>query len=93
VYAVSGIGNPERFFKTLDGLAVTADTQAFDDHHQFCEQDFVQAAGRPVLMTAKDAVKCHAFAAENWWYLSVEAQFDETFTRSIDHFLTTAVKK
>ena len=93
VLAVSGIGNPERFFKTLDGLAVTATTQAFDDHHPFCKQDFVQAAGRPVVMTAKDAVKCHAFAAENWWYLSVEAQFDETFARSIDHFLTAAVKK
>ncbi|HCL53671.1 MAG TPA: tetraacyldisaccharide 4'-kinase, partial [Pseudomonas sp.] len=24
--------------------------------------------------TEKDAVKCRSFAAENWWYLAVEAQ-------------------
>ena len=25
-------------------------------------------------MTEKDAVKCRAFAEENWWYLPVDAQ-------------------
>ncbi|MDR9964066.1 tetraacyldisaccharide 4'-kinase [Enterobacter cloacae subsp. cloacae] len=25
-------------------------------------------------MTEKDAVKCRAFAKENWWYLPVDAR-------------------
>jgi len=87
VHAVSGIGNPQRFFNTLDSLGVVSTTQAFDDHHRFSAQDFLQAAGRPVLMTAKDAVKCGEFAADNWWYLSVEAQFDRVFGRALENFL------
>jgi len=87
VHAVSGIGNPQRFFSTLDTLGVVSTTQAFDDHHQFCAEDFLLAAGRPVVMTAKDAVKCRDFAADDWWYLSVEAQFDGLFGRELDRFL------
>ncbi|MGL6149922.1 MAG: tetraacyldisaccharide 4'-kinase, partial [Aeromonas sobria] len=31
-------------------------------------------AAKPLLMTEKDAVKCRAFALDNWWYLPVSAQ-------------------
>ncbi|HKS15293.1 MAG TPA: tetraacyldisaccharide 4'-kinase, partial [Pseudomonas sp.] len=27
----------------------------------------------PLVMTEKDAVKCRAFAAKDWWYLAVDA--------------------
>jgi len=87
VHAVSGIGNPQRFFKTLESLGVQSTTNAFDDHHRFCAQDFSQLSDRPVVMTAKDAVKCRAFASDNWWYLSVDAQFDQSFKQSLEQFL------
>ncbi|WP_435371789.1 tetraacyldisaccharide 4'-kinase [Shigella sonnei] len=32
------------------------------------------SAGQTLVMTEKDAVKCRAFAEENWWYLPVDAQ-------------------
>ena len=31
------------------------------------------ASGQTLIMTEKDAVKCRAFAKENWWYLPVDA--------------------
>ena len=30
-----------------------------------------------LIMTEKDAVKCRAFAEDNWWYLPVDARLDE----------------
>ncbi len=30
--------------------------------------------GQSLIMTEKDAVKCRAFAEDNWWYLPVDAQ-------------------
>ena len=30
--------------------------------------------GQTLIMTEKDAVKCRAFAKENWWYLPVDAE-------------------
>lgn len=85
--AVSGIGNPQRFFETLTGEGIQAETKAFDDHHPFQSQDFEFAKGRPVLMTAKDAIKCRAFALPNWWYLEVEAELDTLFFTELTGFV------
>ena len=38
-------------------------------------------------MTAKDAVKCEAFAAENWWYLDAAARFDQDLGRRVSDIL------
>lgn len=74
VIAAAGIGNPQRFFEVLQTLGVFFETKVFADHHSYNAQDFAIANGRPVVMTAKDAVKCRAFAQPNWWYLAVEAE-------------------
>ncbi|MED5458786.1 MAG: tetraacyldisaccharide 4'-kinase, partial [Pseudomonadota bacterium] len=34
---------------------------------------------RPIIMTAKDAVKCQAFAPSDSWVLEVEAQLPQAF--------------
>lgn len=86
VFAVAGIGNPRRFFKTLEQMDVFFEAQDFEDHHHYCAEDFALANGRPVVMTAKDAVKCRAFAESNWWYLEVEAILPEALTvRILSH--------
>lgn len=74
VTLVSGIGNPARFVQstTLAGYAV-GQTYFFPDHHPFQVADFQQIP-TPLLMTAKDAVKCHAFAQADWYYLPIQAQ-------------------
>jgi len=78
-YAVAGIGNPQRFFDTLSDLGLTVFPRAFPDHHAYKIQDFADFAGETVLMTAKDAVKCRAFAADYWWYLDVAAELPQGF--------------
>ncbi|CAM2797835.1 tetraacyldisaccharide 4'-kinase [Vibrio ordalii] len=76
--AFAGIGYPARFFNTLEALgAKTVLTQGFADHqeYQYSELEALAQHGANVIMTEKDAVKCAAFAQENWWYLPVSAQF------------------
>lgn len=80
VHAVAGIGNPQRFFKTLEALHLQPITHAFSDHAQFSAQLLDFSPALPLVMTEKDAVKCHAFAQPNWWYLAVDAQPSEAFT-------------
>jgi tetraacyldisaccharide 4'-kinase len=90
VLAVAGIGNPQRFFDGLVAAGVTLGaTRIFPDHHAYVPEDFRErspasggpvdgataAIGLPVLMTAKDAVKCAAFAADDWWRVDTELAF------------------
>ncbi len=46
------------------------------DHQSLNHEDVsaLVSAGQTLVMTEKDAVKCRAFAEENWWYLPVDAQ-------------------
>ncbi|MEE3169132.1 MAG: tetraacyldisaccharide 4'-kinase [Pseudomonadota bacterium] len=89
VRAVAGIGNPERFFETLRGLGAAVRESAFPDHHRFREADLAADGAELIVMTAKDAVKCRAFAPDNAWSLVVEArlsdEFRETFLDRVRH--------
>ncbi|MDF2179983.1 tetraacyldisaccharide 4'-kinase [Aliiglaciecola sp. CAU 1673] len=79
--AVAGIGNPQRFFKTLSARRVKIkDTLSFPDHHPFQEADIPDDL---VLMTEKDAVKCRPFAKSQWWYLPVSAKLTEQFKQQL----------
>ncbi|PSV44480.1 tetraacyldisaccharide 4'-kinase [Photobacterium indicum] len=76
IVAMAGIGHPPRFFKTLEELGVTpVHCQPFTDHQAFSETELKHLAqqGQHLVMTEKDAVKCHAFAQSNWWYVPVDA--------------------
>lgn len=77
VHAVAGIGNPERFFHQLESHGLTVIEHPFPDHHPFEEQDIVFPDELPILMTEKDAVKCHGFANEKHWSVPVDAKLDE----------------
>ena len=74
--AVAGIGHPERFFRALQAAgAGLRQTCGFSDHHAYTAADLVPFADMPVLMTAKDAVKCAVFAAPNWWRVEAVVAF------------------
>ncbi|HEY8119148.1 MAG TPA: tetraacyldisaccharide 4'-kinase [Methylophilaceae bacterium] len=73
IYAIAAIGNPARFFQRLAGLGLRFQQHAFPDHHAYQPADLQNIAAGTILMTEKDAVKCMAFAKENWWYLPVSA--------------------
>ena len=77
VVAMAGIGHPPRFFATLKMCGVQPEKCVPLADHQSLNHADVSAlvsAGQTLVMTEKDAVKCRAFAEENWWYLPVDAQ-------------------
>lgn len=73
IVAVAGIGNPARFFQQLARMGIQFIAQAFPDHHVFKPADFDSYRADAILMTEKDAVKCHTFAQSSFWVLPVKA--------------------
>ena len=76
VNAVAGIGNPQRFVDTLKELGFVPHLHAFPDHHKYRADDLQFSPQRPIIMTAKDAVKCRSLVPDNAdaWVLDVAAQ-------------------
>jgi tetraacyldisaccharide 4'-kinase len=91
VHAVAGIGNPERFFQSLRQVLSHVETHAFPDHYRFRRQDIVFDDDAPVLMTAKDAVKCRRYATGNEWYVPVKAEMTSEFCARLDTMLDELV--
>jgi len=79
VHAVAGIGNPGRFFSLLRSRELHVLKHEFPDHHRFRREDLEFGDDLPVVMTEKDAVKCRAFAGEDFWYLPIEARMSPAF--------------
>ncbi|MFF7706839.1 tetraacyldisaccharide 4'-kinase [Pseudomonas sp. NPDC007930] len=84
LHAVAGIGNPQRFFTTLERLNWRPVEHAFADHATFSAAALAFQPQLPLLMTEKDAVKCRPFAGPDWWYLAVEAQPSQAFQAWFD---------
>jgi len=78
IAAVAGIGNPQRFFNTLASLQLTHRPYVFPDHYRFTAENFKNFS-EIIVMTEKDAVKCHAFATQRMYYLPVHAVLEHTF--------------
>ena len=76
VHAVAGTGNPQRFFATLRELGILPVEHAFPDHHRYQAADLAFGDALEIVMTAKDAVKCAAFATEGMWFLRVAVGFE-----------------
>jgi tetraacyldisaccharide 4'-kinase len=83
VNAVAGIGNPERFFRTLEQLGFEVLRHPFADHHRFKAGDFAFDNGYPVIMTEKDAVKCQGLVADRLHYLPVSACLGNEFVEQL----------
>lgn len=84
VHAVAGIGNPQRFFRTLEALNWRPIAHAFADHATYSAASLDFSPSLPLLMTEKDAVKCRAFAQPDWWYLAVDARPSPAFSAWLD---------
>ncbi|MGB4065689.1 MAG: tetraacyldisaccharide 4'-kinase [Azonexus sp.] len=74
LHALAGIGNPGRFFQTLETLGLNCENHPFPDHHRYSAADLAFAKGGILLMTEKDAVKCAGLTAGETWVLPVEAE-------------------
>jgi len=79
VHAVAGIGNPERFFRMLEGLGWIVHRHAFPDHHHFRKTDFDFDQALPIVMTEKDAVKCARLGLPDAYMVPIEVTLPESF--------------
>lgn len=83
IHAIASIGNPKRFFDTLLQLGFKITPHVFPDHYSFKPSDLEKFSSSPLIMTAKDAVKCRHFANSNWWYLTVQPRCSDGLLKSI----------
>ncbi len=84
LHALAGIGNPQRFFRTLAGLGLACEAHPFPDHHRYTQSDLAFTEGGVLLMTEKDAVKCAHLTVGEAWVLPVEAELSPAL---IDHIV------
>ncbi len=88
LHAVAGIGNPQRFFTTLETLHWRPIPHAFADHAAYSSEQLKFSPDLPLVMTEKDAVKCRPFAPPGWSYLQVQAVPSGAFVTWFDGQLT-----
>ncbi len=89
IHACAGIGNPQRFFNALISLGIEVRPHEFPDHHTYHPGDLLFDDGLAVVMTAKDGVKCAAFAhsgaeaLQNVWIAEAETRLDADFEKEL----------
>ena len=81
VQALTGIGNPQRFYSTLKAYGLKLTENSFPDHFAFEENDLSFSDDSIVIMTEKDAVKCKLLigSAKHYWYLPITARLSNNF--------------
>lgn len=83
VHAIAAIGNPTRFFSMLREKGFEVIEHIFPDHYFFKASDLLFSDTLPVIMTEKDAVKCHSIAHQHCWYIPVEVVVDDEISKKI----------
>jgi tetraacyldisaccharide 4'-kinase len=83
IHAIAGIGNPQRFYSSLQAMQLEVQEHSFADHYQYCSADFEFVEGSLILMTEKDAVKCRDIVPNNSYYLKVSAILEPQFIEQL----------
>ncbi len=92
VNAMAGIGNPQRFFDQLTALNLTVTGYPLADHAQLNQNHLSFYDQKPLVMTAKDAVKLQEWLNENHWVAEVTAQLSEEFLCQLQEQVADAFK-
>jgi len=81
VQALTGIGNPQRFYTSLKDHGLNVIENSFPDHYAFKKSDLDFDQASIVIMTEKDAVKCKALISDKkqYWCLPVTASLSNEF--------------
>ena len=84
VKAVAGIGNPERFERTLFEMGFSPTLIAKNDHESLTPEDvFSENPDEAVVVTEKDIVKYRDEVPDNLWVLEVEMPLSKKFIDDI----------
>lgn len=86
-HAVTAIANPFPFFEALKDHGIHINAHVFRDHHHFTQADFNFAEPCDIIMTEKDAVKCHNIIQNkpsiNFWSLPIEFDLPSPFCEQL----------
>jgi len=97
ILAAAGIGNPQRFFDTLNAHGLEFETMPLADHFAFSADLFQHVDAEIILITEKDAVKCRQIAElcddPRIWLLPVSAELDAEFQEQLLKLLKTISEK
>ncbi|CAM4368519.1 tetraacyldisaccharide 4'-kinase [Bordetella muralis] len=78
VAAAAGIGNPDRFFATLQAAGIQpTPCLALPDHYDYRQSPFEAVQADAILITSKDAIKCRDHCDARLWEIPVQAQFSD----------------
>jgi len=88
VHVVAALGNPERFFRQIEELGLDIIRHRFVDHHFYRPRDLMFGDDLPILMTEKDAIKCHDLPyKERLFVVEAEAVLQDDFFLEIQSCL------
>jgi len=100
VFAFAGIGEPRKFFATLEACEVIIeDTKAFPDHYAYDEEDVGDlretAAARNAMLvtTEKDFLRLPPDLRTGVTAFRVVAEFDAESSRQVDQFIEQCLKQ
>ncbi|MEM6999683.1 MAG: lipid A export permease/ATP-binding protein MsbA [Pseudomonadota bacterium] len=89
VHAVCGIGNPNRFLRTLSHLGLVAELHVYKDHYDFAGDEVCFDDTRAVVCTEKDAAKLKNIERDfsHVWYLRVSVQLPGDDAKRLEQLL------
>jgi len=93
ITAIAGLGNPGKFFRTLDALDVHYTAKSFGDHHRYTAEDLQKQDSEVLLMTEKDAVKCKALVDGDAYYLEIRMQLPDTMLEEFYQSLQSLIER
>lgn len=93
VHAVAGIGNPARFFGTLEAFGIIAHRHPLPDHARIepAALDFGDA--HDVLMTEKDAARLRATGDRRLWYVPVSLEGEPSALEALVNDVEAACRR
>lgn len=83
VVAITGIGNPKKFFDTLESKGISFKKHIYPDHYNFKQADFDKFQQNYIIMTEKDAIKCAEIKHNNLWVLPLTLKINKTIIKNI----------
>ena len=76
LHAVAGIGHPAAFFTGLRDAGLQFIAHELPDHAALEPNALPFGPDATVLMTEKDAVKCHSYGQPDWWWVDLDVQVE-----------------
>jgi tetraacyldisaccharide 4'-kinase len=78
IFAFAGIGNPNKFYKSLKEIGFTNfETKSFKDHHLYKDKDFKKMpTNKQLITTMKDFVKLPIYMKKKVKVLDINLEFE-----------------